>query len=788
MPLGDIPVAPPNVGPEPPGFADAVSQLFGSAAPAGPPDPYSLTDEQYVELFQTTMRFCEPGRERLEWRWWQKLHYFLGNQWISWSPNSRQFRDKRLARWIPKPVTNVIDQTISAIMAIQSEIENEASIRPVGHSAKAMMAAQTADDILPLLKDEHDIPQQFEEADYWTDLLGDSFFHPHWDKTADQHKVDIQMDRCQDCNRVSGPEEIVAAGQVCPSCKSPNLAPAIGPDGNQITQQAIVGKGRTIVASPLELFLPLYAPSFDKVDRLIYATWRPKHQVEDEVGSDISSKIQWTTSPEYRSLQLYRSLQTFPGAPFTPNSFGGSGLEGDSQGTTELHLWMKPSKQFPRGLYMKFYGDKQPIVARTEGTGPIPTMRLDGSPLWPWIHYPYRRTGGRLYSISAVDNILKKQDQLNQVDSMTQLTLNRMGNPVWLEPKGAEVERFTGEPGLIVKYQTVGASNAKPERMGGENPPSSAFQLRQQHLGDIEELAGTYDVIKGSKPSGVEAFSALQLLVEQSRGRFSPLFKSRGRAFAHWADIAIELERRHGPTQRVRNVQSPYGTWSYQIFRKADLEGSITVRVEDGSTAPKTALGMRAAIEHLNQLGMVNPQDSDQVYAVMQKFGANWLIPALDSAIKSALREQDEFGEWVKGGMEGVEQFVMYQQQMQTFQPQVDPATGQALPPPPPPEVSPLQRKPWHNDQVHLQENQKWMNSDEVLELITQADSIRPGGGQILEQLLAAHLASHADALLQQQMQQQQVQAAGRPQPEAPDRGGAGNGMRSSNRESGQAA
>jgi hypothetical protein len=52
-----------------------------------------------------------------------------------------------------------------------------------------------------------------------------------------------------------------------------------------------------------------------------------------------------------------------------------------------------------------------------------------------------------------------------------------------------------------VKYNpNVAGGNAKPERIPGQNIPNSLFTRREQIKADIEELVGTYDVLKGAKP------------------------------------------------------------------------------------------------------------------------------------------------------------------------------------------------------------------------------------------------------------------------------------------------
>src|SRR5262245_47539962 len=94
----------PDVTPDPPGLADAVGALFGRPKPQAPADPYALTDPQLVELLTKTRSLCETGRELFEFGWWRNLLYLLGRQWIYWNPTTRQWNDKRLAKWVPKPV------------------------------------------------------------------------------------------------------------------------------------------------------------------------------------------------------------------------------------------------------------------------------------------------------------------------------------------------------------------------------------------------------------------------------------------------------------------------------------------------------------------------------------------------------------------------------------------------------------------------------------------------------------------------------------------------------------
>lgn len=707
-----------NLGPQPPGLGDILKSMLPQQQVA-PPDPYALSDAECVQLLADTRSYCEPGRELFEYGWWRNLLYLLERQWIYWNPSSRQWNDKRLAKWVPKPVTNIVRTTMVSIAAILSDIKLAAIGRPNGGSPTAVLAAETVDDLEPSIKAEHGMDTVMDEADFWVLITGNVFLHPHWDPTSKDNTVSVPLEECLTCHAELGPDQIQQNGSRCPECGGSSFQPAVNADGEPKTQAMPIGKGRTLAASPLEVLCPLYAQKFEQVDRLIYLTWTPAHQIEDECGKDFASKLALDQGPSTRSLQLYKALATTSDYTPTPSAINTGAFQGNVKGSTEQHLWIKPCKQFPQGFYMRFFGEGSPVPFRGDPdptTGQpkppkLPYKKVDGTPIWPWIHYHDEKIGGRLYAQSAVDSIIQKQNQLNQIDSLTLMTIQRMGNPIWLEPKGAEVERLTGEPGLVVKWQPTGANGAEPKRVPGENPPQSFFVVREQYKNDAEELAGTYDVVKGSKPAGVDSFAGLNLLVERSQSRFSKLFKQRGEAYREWYQMAVELERAYGPTARVKAVLGPNRSWTFQTFQKTDLTGDISIIVEDGTNLPKTALGRRAAIEHAKQAGVLMPATSpEQQYALLNEFGLTQLLPSLDSDVKSCLREQQAFEDWATGGMQG-----------------------------PPP----LHRMPWDSDAVHLIENRKWMNGDRVQEILRGAKDVNA-----IVTILAQHLQEHATAMM----------------------------------------
>jgi hypothetical protein len=531
------------------------------------------------------------------------------------------------------------------------------------------------------------------------------------------------------------------------------------PASNTLTK----GMPATMVLSPLEIAFPNSYTRFDDVPYVVRARWRTKRYYESQPDPEmqrLAQTITWTKSPQDHSMALFTSLVQTNDLGITPIYWSeGSGRGGQNdEGVTEYEVWMKPTAQYPDGLVFRLVDDStSPKIVHMEQSesipGPLPYTDADGKPIFTFAHASFEHVGGRILGSGALDQIIQKQDQLNQLDSQIMLCLQRMANPVWLEPKGAEIQKLTGMPGLVIKWNplTVGGQ-AKPERIAGVPIDASLMALREQYLKDIEELSGTFDIMKGQRPAGVEAFSAIQALIERSQARFSSVFKSRGNAYKNWFKFAIELERSFGPDQRVRQTMTPARTWTYEIFKNAQLQGSVNVVIEDGSQQPKTSLGMRAAVEHASSLKLLNMADPEVQYEALKLFGLTNMVPSMDIAVQSALQKQQAFEDWMNNP-QAQQMFMQTLQQQQTqFQQQLEMAQSKfkvdaahahvdetaPIPQFQPPQMpnmldsTPLKWMPWWNAPIHLKEFIKWTNDDHIKAILAK--------NQLAFALLSAHM------------------------------------------------
>lgn len=768
--------------------------------PPAPPVALALeySDAELLELWKDFKIECFEGRYIWERQWLRNLYYILNRQWITYDGYSKQWKDKRMAQWIPRPVTNKCKEVINTIRAMFTSITLGVNIRPNGSDPKNVSAAATADELAPLLYKTHDLDHAFNEFDFWLTACGNAFLYSCVDYDIKYGVTVITAEECLQCGTVTPSTELVGAQAVCPDCGGTEFQQATDPvTGEPIQTTQVKGAPITLALSPLEVAFPNVA-RFSDIRGLTRLRWRTKKYFESHpVLKDIVHTISWQKSPDNPSLSLFKSLANHNDLGVSTGYYDALSAESQEDGVPEYEVHLKPTEKYPEGLVFRVVGDKNPVVLHLEETealpGPLPYRDADGNPLFTFAHAGYDHVGGRVWASSAIDSIIHKQDAINRLDSHVELCMTRTSNPGWMIPKGSNVERMTGVPGLVVYWDplTVGG-NAKPERFEGSKIDPSFAALREQYLKDIEELTGTFDIMKGAKPAGVEAFSAMQLLVERSQSRFSPVFKARGGAFEAVVGFMLELEREFGPEERTKAVLGANRGYTFENFKRAQLQGSFTVVIEDGSTTPKTNLGMRAAVEHANALGMLNMQDPDEKYEGLKLFGLARMVPALDTHVQAALQKQQAFEEWIQDPMAVQQALMQSQQEFQQYQVEAEaqitqqteqaqatppdhplPAMQPLAPAPSPLAHTPLKWLPWYDPIIHRQEFVKWANSDRIRELLKD-----PKVGVTAEQLLSACIAE-----MDMKIQERLAAMAG-PQPQKP--GGGAMSMGNSNRESTQ--
>jgi hypothetical protein len=67
--------------------------------------PHYASDEEILALWEVARREDLDGRKAFDNQWRRNIYYVLNRQWLEYIAG-RGWRDKRMAPWIPRPVTN----------------------------------------------------------------------------------------------------------------------------------------------------------------------------------------------------------------------------------------------------------------------------------------------------------------------------------------------------------------------------------------------------------------------------------------------------------------------------------------------------------------------------------------------------------------------------------------------------------------------------------------------------------------------------------------------------------
>jgi hypothetical protein len=579
----------------------------------------------------------KKGREPFLRAAWRNILFYRGLQWIKWDRGVGRWRTAKLQTNTPTPVTNIFASTMDALISVFARIEPQLNYRPGSDEPEDRAAADVSRRAIDVIEEEVDIRVWRQILAAWVGLTGIAWLETGYDPSEMWGTKFVQSLECPMCGYTSLNE------QVCPQCQSPTQ-PAVDEMGQPKGEQTAIGKMYVDVPNVFEMYYDYSIPLWKMQRRYI----REKAVEVDEAKErwpDIADSI--TPNATDGGGMTYVLDLPMTGPPIDENQTGRISGAGRGQNTkvTERWFWELPSKTYPDGLLAIVVG--QNLVGYA---GPLPyrySVPIDDQGtrryFLPTVCFPQKIVPGTGAAKTVADDLASKQAQRNRWESCIEACGMRMGTPIWLNPKGANAKNLTGDPGNIVDYNAVGPGAAKPERIPGQPIPVSMVEFVDRIDKTFEELAATFDVIKGSRPEGVSAGIALQILQERNLSRYGPLFILWEAAWAEWSQQALEIFREFATEERLLRIQGRDGKWQIEKFLGADLQGRVDVAADAGSSNPRSTLLDKAEIEQLAAMRVIDLNDPDVKYMVLEVYGRTNLTPAMALDTKNAIMEDEAF-------------------------------------------------------------------------------------------------------------------------------------------------
>lgn len=605
--------------------------------PASPYDDH----QKIVDRIKEQITNNSKNRWYFERNWFASVLYYLGNQWITWDTRSRNFRERKMRRYVPKPVNNRFASTVDTVIAAVQSVKVMPSAWPATDDVDDIAAAEVAERVIPVIDDEIDIERVRGEIAAWMVLNGDAFVFPYYDKTDKSlGERFVASERCANCQAVGQPSQFPDGK--CFSCgQVAGTNPADDEQGKPIGVKYPAGRLRARVMSSLEIFYSMDAQNIDDLHSFTSYKNFPIKQVQFTYG-DVAANLQADGANISKLSQYYMTSLRFATSDSTSSTMRMS----KDQCTLFTHVEL-PSDDFPEGLVAVMAADETILEA---GPSPFYDSEKDEQGeetkafYLPLVQFPYRQVPGRIPSKTPCYDLMFKQDQLNQVESLIQMMVMKGAYNTWLLPTGSSIVSITGEPSQHIKWTPSGTGGAKPELINGPAVASGHMEYRAAIIADFEDLGGTFDALKGNVPRGVSAGYAIQLLTERGYGRFGPVFNNWERGWTRTYHILLSLFRQYVTEARIARIKGDTGVWQIEKFVGASLKGSVDLKIEGGAERPRSKLAEQALLETMQKMGVINPQmDDNQRFNIAEMFGMTHVLGSISDDRRQAAKEWDTF-------------------------------------------------------------------------------------------------------------------------------------------------
>ncbi len=620
-------------------------------------DPYKDLEE-ISERIDKCLKADAFSRVFFENNWGRNVFFYAGAQWLK--KMGGRWEKRNLPSWFPRAQTNKFaEKANDLITQLLQGGRVPISYTPATDDEADIGTAEVGERIRDVMYTEAECDQQAHALAAWLVITGNAFGIPNYDVSEDHGTKDVPFMSCPTCaqNGVPGSEADPDAisqkidpvtedesAPMCPMCGSTELQP-----GADIAHTFPVGALQLDICGPFEIRGDHRISDVRKWQKFVH---QKKYDLAwaKENWPDFKDKITADSGATADTAQFFMDLF----ANLTPDFAFGAGL-GSNGSTASKYpkvtaycLRELPSEKFPEGLYAIRLGKNSEAIVEA---GPLPTECgagvKKGKKFLPIIHWGCNIVPGRLWRKTPMDDLITLQVFRNMIEANIRLSIQRMGNAMWMLPKGCGVDVLTGEPGQTVPYNPVsvgGTQFAKPERIPADLNNIGALTTMLKVIDDsMERISGTFFLQGGNAPPGVTAASALAYLGEKGQQSLSTLRTGWALGWAEFDRMGLEIARQNWDDDRMRAVAGKNRKWQVEKFSKADIQGAVNMIIDWNALAPKSNATERATIGQLVQLGFVNPQDEEMQITVLKKFGELDLKGSLSIDVEDAAKEQDRF-------------------------------------------------------------------------------------------------------------------------------------------------
>jgi hypothetical protein len=567
-----------------------------------------------------------------------------GKQWLVFDGDKdtgglwKRLRVSKQNEYIPRPVTNYLFsayQTLKSYL-IKNKPRSSVKANTIAYRDKeaAKIATLVSETNWIRLKEQYN----YESAAAALITYGTVFKKSYWDVSSRSMVKVPKMKQVP----VTDP----ATGQVMGMTETQDFDPITH---DPLFEELPLGDVNTCVVDPYRMALDPLAMHLHEAKWIMEYSiqsldWiRETYGREGEGYTGLAQEVQEEKDLN-GSMKRWFQLRTTSGLKAN-SSLGTDGTSADTMVDNSAivkEYYEAPTSKYPKGRLIVVAGDK------TVYSGVSPYEGPEQGDWHPYSECRWELVPGRFWGKSPLDDATEIQKQINSIDSIITLTRKVAAVPQWLIPNNSGITpgSMTGRPGQMHFFRPD-PTGAMPQVVRPPGVDQTVFAEREQRVNDLKEIMGAMDIMRGDRPPGVNAASALSLLYEVGTGKIYPVLERWKMMVEQDQKKQLRIigkfykEPRPEFIRALKAKNQDLSEESINHFIGADLYDNCNVIVEAGSNVPKLQAAKQGMLVELAQMGMLNLQDPANRVQFQQDMGIGGYDQDIEPDRKRATWEND---------------------------------------------------------------------------------------------------------------------------------------------------
>lgn len=559
-----------------------------------------------------------------------------GGEWRAMQPSSQN-------DYIPRPVTNYMFDAYQTLKSYLLKNKPRSTVRANTQTQKDKQAAKLAELIVETNWERLGEDYNYENAAAAGVTYGTVFKKDYWDMS---YLSVARIPRTEERPTID-PNSGQVIGMETVEVKDEN--------GNPVYDEIPIGDVATAIVDPQRMTLDPLASNLQtdlrwimeySIKPLNWITENYSQSGDGYTGRAEEVKEEKTLS---NSMRRYFRLKTSSGVKASMSNMPGTGSSASgsdimiNNAAIVKEYYERPTHKYPKGRLIVVANGIPLYVGESPYTGP------DQGDWHPYSEFRWELVPGRFWGKSPLDEVADLNRQVNSIDSIVTLTRKTMAVPQKLIPQGCAIPpgSWTGRPGLHVQFRDTGGS--RPEIIPATGVDAQVWQERSQKTDDIKGISGAVDILKGDKPPGVNAASALAILFEVGTGKLFPILDRWKKFIENSQKKQLKLIAKRYREPRPEFIRliamrnNDLTEAEIKNFIGSDLYDNCNVIIEAASSIPKLKAAEHAMLLELASygvLGLENPQNRQEF---LKRFGVTGFDSDFSTDVRRAEYENSMF-------------------------------------------------------------------------------------------------------------------------------------------------